>query len=424
MNSFLNLYSLKPKCTIHLILLSIFVYILGEFLIYNVNEILGWGFRAIGGILFVWLLFVKAKHIPFKGFSLFLYILLVVDIVGITIHTFFFCDPILIGTSINGKLRNILGVYFFLPSIMPLMLFLIPNNRNSIEIKYFVRLMLVLAISYLLFFPFAFTSMIDFELDKTAKEWGEKGGYGDFIMHSTLHIAVLATPALLFFFHRYLPKRKWLLFLFVSISSVFMAAYMARRGRTVTELSYLVAAYLLYFFYDKKLSKLTLFFLGAAFVIGLYYFVIGSQDTLFSLLYERIDYDTRSAVEESFFLDMDKQSWVWGRGWFGCYYDYGLGAPRPYIETGYLALILRGGLIYLVLYVSLLLFSGLRGLFLSRSIFVKSFSLVILLSIVELYPWGWPQFNFKFYAIWLGVYICNTKLYLKMSDRQIMSLFK
>lgn len=43
----------------------------------------------------------------------------------------------------------------------------------------------------------------------------------------------------------------------------------------------------------------------------------------------------------------------------------------------------------------------------------------ILLSVAELYPYGLPTFSPKYFLIYMGVILCNQKLFLFMDDETI-----
>ena len=95
------------------------------------------------------------------------------------------------------------------------------------------------------------------------------------------------------------------------------------------------------------------------------------------------------------------------------------GINRPDIETGYLALILKGGVIYLTCFVGVLLTSAYKGLFKSNNLFVKAFAIIMIIAVIDLYPFGWPKFNFHYFTVWVGVYICNKLRYRRMTDDQV-----
>ena len=111
--------------------------------------------------------------------------------------------------------------------------------------------------------------------------------------------------------------------------------------------------------------------------------------------------------------------WLIGRGWFGTYYEPIFGRYRPEIETGYLVLVLRGGCIYLFLYLWVLLEAVYKGLIKSQNRIVKSFAIIIIVHILMLYPWGWPWVNLSYLSIWLGAYMCLNNKTRNMSDNEI-----
>lgn len=415
-------HSLKPRRVEHYILISIFLYSLGDFLGYNVSSTLGRCVSLLGFCLFFRLLFnIKIKHLPLQGWALFFYLLLLIDIIYVTIQTFFFHDSSFIGEGISGKLNNIVFSNMFLPSIMPFMLLLFKKD-HQMDIRYFVRFMMGMTVLYLCLYPFAFYNMLFFKYSTHAYSTQE-GSYGDFIANSSLRISAFMVPFIMYYFRKYITNRQWLYSMLVSVGALLIAIYTARRGRTVTYLMYYGCFFFLYFIKSRHTSKILLIFRGILVLLLIALVVVYKWDSFFSLIVERGTEDTRSGVELSFFMDMDEQSWIWGRGWFGQYYDPLFGEDRNGVETGYLTLILRGGIIYLACYALILLWSGIRGLFCSRSIFVKSFAVMILMSLFELYPFGWPAFNFNFFVIWMGVLICNSKYYLLMDESQIVSLF-
>lgn len=414
--------SLRPRKVEHSILISIFLYSLGDFLGYNVHEKVGALFSLLGFCLFLKILLFKKKYFPLQGWSLFFYLLLIIDIIIITIYTFLFSkSELFFSESIKEKLYTLSGSSFVLPSIMPLMLLLFRKD-HQMDIGYFVRFMTGLAVLYLCLYPFAFFHMLFFQYS-TRGYFGQEGSYGDFVTNSSLHISAFMTPFIMYYFRRYITDRQWLYSMLVSIGALLIAIYTARRGRTVTYLMYYGFFYLLYFIKNHSTSKMLLIFRGILVLLLIALVVIYNWDGFFSLIVERGTEDTRSGVELSFFMDMDEQSWIWGRGWFGQYFDWGTGEYRAGLETGYLTLILRGGMIYLSCYMLILLFSAIRGLFCSKNIFVKSFAVMILMSLFELYPFGWPAFDFKFFVIWMGVLICNSKYYLKMDESRVKSIF-
>lgn len=159
-------------------------------------------------------------------------------------------------------------------------------------------------------------------------------------------------------------------------------------------------------------------------VVALCYVLFNNMaDSLFASLIERGTEDTRESVEQGFYDDMKStEDWLFGRGWFGQYYEPAFGIYRSSIETGYLALILRGGFLYLLPYVTVLALSFFNGYFRSKNLFCKSFALICLMQIISLYPFGWPAFNFSHLIIWLGVSVCNSSYMRKLTDNEVTKL--
>lgn len=284
----------------------------------------------------------------------------------------------------------------------------------------------LLCILYLCYYPFAFWSTTHFSWSAESvagTEWGDAGTYGDFIQHSTIGISNLAPVVIMVYFKKFLPIKQWRWFLIAYIGSLILTIFLARRGGLAMSLMYLVLAWLMYSVFDKRTSVIKMLFIAALAVVLGYVLFSGTADTLFATLLDRGTEDSRSGVEESFYADMKSTSdWIFGRGWFGQYYEPIFGTFRSSIETGYLTLILRGGFLYLIPYVSILALTFLNGVFRSKNLFCKSFAIIALMQIICLYPSGWPAFNFLHFIIWLGVWVCNSRKIRKLTDKQIYQL--
>lgn len=133
--------------------------------------------------------------------------------------------------------------------------------------------------------------------------------------------------------------------------------------------------------------------------------------------------DSRSGLFDAFYDDMGVKDWIFGRGWFGQYFESSwLGEYRNGLECGYLHLILKGGLLYLIPYVITLLMSARNGLFRSTNYMCKAFGAICLLRAINLIPFGVPSFTIQEFVVWVGVLICNKKYYLQMSESVIFNI--
>lgn len=420
--------SLTPHRREHWMILCLLAYAINGVLKYFLPSVICNIIATVSGFGFLVIIIKHFNKNSLRGFTGFVYGFLVLWSLALTFRMFFIDDVRSTFQEYHG-LTTWLLAYFgsnsFLPNMLPLFLLAFPENYKF-DYKYLWRVMWLLCILFLCYYPFAYHSMINFQWSKVmaaGEEWGDKGTYGDFITNSTIGIFSITPVVIMIYFKEYLEKKQWIFYLIAFFGSALMTAYMARRGNLALSALYLVLAWLVYALYDKNTSKLKLLLISGIVIYLGYSFISGYADTFFSTLSERGDEDTRSGVEIAFYLDMqDVNDWIFGRGWFGQYYDFNFREFRSSIETGYLALILRGGFMYLIPYVVVLLMSFYNGFFRSKNLFCKSFAILCIMQVLSLYPWGWPQFNFLHYMIWLGVWICNNKLVRGLDNLQISYL--
>lgn len=420
--------SLRPCRREHWIMLSILVYSLVGVLKYYLPNTLSNALMTLSAFMFIIVVCRHASGFHLKGFTGLSYGVLIIWSLCLTFHMFFIADIRTTFVDYHGLTTWLLAYFgspMFLPNLIPFVILAFPIDYEF-DFRYLWRVMWLLCILYMCYYPFAFWNMTHYtwSMDSVAgTEWGDKGTYGDFITNSTMGIAALAPVVIMVFFKRYLPKKCWICFLISYVGSILIAAFLARRGGLALSVSFLVLAWIMYALSDKETSTFDMI-LMAAIVVGIVFVLFTNMsDSFFSTLMERGDEDTRSGVEESFYADMKSQvDWIFGRGWFGRYYDPIFSNFRSSIETGYLALILRGGLLYLIPYVVTLGITAFTGYFKSNNLFCKSFAIMCLMQIISLYPYGWPAFNFFHLIIWLGVWTCNDNSIRNMTDQEI-SLF-
>lgn len=420
--------SLKPSRLEHWFMLSILLYSLVGVLKYYMSIAVLNAVVSICGFCFICLIFKNLQRCPLTGLTRIIYLFLIFWSLCLTFRMLFIDDVRSTFVEYHGITTWLLAYFHsssFLPNLVPFILLAIPRP-DGFDFKYLWRVMWLMCILYLCYYPFSFWNMIHYNwsFDNAGVEWGDSGTYGDFITNSTRGISAIAPVVIMVYFKKYMPVKYWRCFLLAFVGSVLIQAFLARRGGMVTSLLYLILAWMMYSFNDKKVSKVKMIFLLALAVWGCFMLFNNMADSFFSTLMERGIEDSRSGVEEGFYADMKSTSdWMFGRGWFGQYYEPAYGVWRSSIETGYLALILRGGYLYLIPYVSILGLSFFNGYFRSKNLFCKSFALICLMQIISLYPYGWPAFNFVHFIIWIGVFICNSRYIRQMNNEQIKASF-
>lgn len=155
------------------------------------------------------------------------------------------------------------------------------------------------------------------------------------------------------------------------------------------------------------------------------------EDKVFNRFAGRLEEDTRSGVEELFLADFSTSpisDWIWGRGIDGGYYqevrddDTGeVNTNRLGIETGYLNNILKGGAIYSIFIISIMLACFIRSIKIKN---IYSFYLrwVFLLFFIDLYATTlMGGFSPKSVMFWLfvSVALCREYPFLGRTDKKV-----
>ncbi len=216
----------------------------------------------------------------------------------------------------------------------------------------------------------------------------------------------------------------------VIIVSILFAIYRARRALIIMSLGPLVISYILYLYYQKKHFLIALI----PFLLIFLFMTFGGNafdkntPKMFSLLSDRGTEDTRTGVELYFYKDLTFVDWIIGKGMNGKYYcpDIDLGVKTDYrstIETDYLNIILKGGLISLVLILMITIPAAIKGLFYSKNILSKAAAIWILLWVMELYPANVTSFSLHYLLLWVSIGICFSNTIRETSDEELVRIF-
>ena len=233
---------------------------------------------------------------------------------------------------------------------------------------------------------------------------------------------VLPCCAFLFYFLSFSKKQKILLVFTVTLA--LGAALMAgRRSSAATVLCFVLTASCYFYFKSNKKIKIILILLSLIGIVT-YYVDLNIWEEKFEFLLERIDSDTRSGVETDFFKDMTTLSdWIFGRGMSGTYLSPSAAVidklHRTGIETGYLNLILHGGICLLAPYVLLMSKAVYCGLFSSCNLLCKVCATYIGFHIFFLYPSGTPYLSMEYLMLYLFIALCNSKTWLNRTNDEI-----
>jgi len=242
----------------------------------------------------------------------------------------------------------------------------------------------------------------------------------------------LATPSLfLLLTYKYHSFQRKVFAISLLVVTVFFAVIRARRGLLLMELIPVVLAYLLYLSNtnNKYFIVLMSIFLGGFLVMFGIELFDASKVGLFDNLMDRGLVDTRSGVEICFYQDMGIQDWIIGRGMMGEYFCPGIDPDevtgyRGTIETDYLNLILKGGLISLSLFLLITIPAFFKGLFYSDNLLSKAAAMWILWVLVNMYPSTIHTFTMQYILLWIAVGICYSKTIRDIPEQILVDYFR
>ncbi len=210
----------------------------------------------------------------------------------------------------------------------------------------------------------------------------------------------------------------------VMIIALFFAIYRARRGLIFICATSLAAVSLWYFINARNKAMIIVMSVVMAATITIYF--AGRQaPAMFNFLLDRGEEDTRTGVEDYMYADMSSTDWIIGKGFKGQYFCPvidNVNDPSGYredIETGYLQIILKGGMIHIILLLLIMVPAMYMGIFKSRNILSKASATWILLWMVYEYPTVGFGFILQYILVWISVGICYSPTLRNSRDEVI-----
>jgi hypothetical protein len=239
------------------------------------------------------------------------------------------------------------------------------------------------------------------------------------------HLGIPCTFLLLAY--SYQTKKIKYFALFITFITIIIAIIRARRGMLFTLVTPMIFASFIYFLESKKKMSIFLISMISVIFISIYGLAFFSQSSFFSSFKSRIDENTRTGVEDCFYSDLKTSDWVIGKGINGQYYcpNVGQNSPTDYrsiIETDYLNIILKGGIVSLSLFLLITLPAVVKGIFYSSNNLSKAAGFWILIWLMNLYPTTVVAFNLNYLLLWIAVGICYNKK-IRSIPEDLMKLY-
>jgi len=250
------------------------------------------------------------------------------------------------------------------------------------------------------------------------------------------YIKTLALPSgFLLLTYSYQSNKRKLIAFFVIVFTILLATFRARRGLMFMSGSVLLFYCYIFIYLNKRQFTQILFSVLLLALIGAFGYSIFTDKSLdaFDFAKERLEEDTRSEVEMYYYADMETEDWLVGRGLSGLVAapvgimdDHVEGKPgyRDGIETDYLNIILKGGLVSLGLLLLIAVPAMFKGLFFSQNVLSKAAGLWILLWLLSLYPSTVTTFTLNYLLVWISIGICYSKTIRSMPEDELVALMK
>lgn len=374
------------------------------------------------GIFLIIKSFLTSKRIkPFRGIQNIFFNLLILTYF-IMIVRGYLINYSFIWVRFEGLINyHLIDQYYILPYFLPLFLFI---KFDKSDLKLILKTNLFLNLFFIFFIGFSINKIFAEIFLLTSGNFDNQK-----ILITNYLFILFSSTAFFLLLRNYISKKLWLLNVLSFIIFISLAILYGRRASVITGL-FLIFGNII--FTKKRIKSKTIkgliVFLGVSSFIFLVYLI--KDNSFFDfLMRDRGFVDNRSNVHDAMLDQMTDIELIFGKGLNGRYYlpliesDY-LDGWRYICETGFYNLVLKGGYFLAVIYILVLLMSVYKGFFKSKNQLSKIFAYYILISILELFPFGLPQFTFKFIFIWFGVMLCHSNYFLSLSDNTIKTFIR
>ena len=317
----------------------------------------------------------------------------------------------LIGIDSLLYLQRILGVrYFFIPYLLPLVLLFTKFDLDFLR-QYFHYI-------YILIIPALLIQLSIVVFGISQQEWYEQ----------THRILIFDIGSSFLLLTAHLSRKKhisYFIYFYFLIWTILWSAY-GRRGMLIESVLFFIFMIFIRLRspFLKLADRMRIYFSGLLIIIlflSFGYLLTSSYAFQRGMTKEGFN-ESRSSVFEGFFLDFNSTTdLVFGRGLNGTvlrsiYSD----TMFTEIENGILTILLKGGFLYLIPFLILMIRAIYLGLFRSNNDLVKALACLILIYIIMMAYFNLPDYSSKYIFIWISVSICFTPEIRNYSNNEII----
>ena len=222
----------------------------------------------------------------------------------------------------------------------------------------------------------------------------------------------------------YHTKKRRVIALLTVLLSLFISTIMARRNIMLTFSNFFIFSLLIVILSRSQSIRNKVYILTIVLLISAVSYAIffSFQDKLFGKISTHLSENTRGIIYDAFINDMTTKDLVIGKGFLGEYYCPGAEEGRDtrfLIESGYLQTILKGGAISLILFLLIALPAAYLGIVKSKNILSKASGTIVILWLIDMFPWGMPAINIRYILVWTCIGICYSSVIRNLSEAEI-----
>jgi hypothetical protein len=256
-----------------------------------------------------------------------------------------------------------------------------------------------------------------------------------FIVRSDYIPTLFKTIPIFIIFFPYIKKYKGIVMMSIIIT-MYVMFFIDERAMFLMMLLCIIS-YILVVIVNNRLISRVCSFLFVSIPVGVLVSALLWNISIYEIL-EDMYLDSYSQFKDSrsfIFFELAEDltysdAWIWGKGIFGTHYSSmmqhvkgGDAVFRIGVEVGFLQYLLKGGLVYLILYMVTLIIAIYLGLNRSNNKLVRMIALILsghfLLSIVSEYP----KLDIPNVVFWILIGCCYSPRILKLNDKEIGDFF-
>lgn len=354
-------------------------------------------FLSILGLLLILISFFQCgfKNNRSKILTVLVTILLIYE----TTIIFRFEENIFDLTDTDVQRKMFFDERFFLSYFLPLIYFL--KKVNFRAVSYFCIINLCIAV----------VMLITFRNEIVLYDTSE---YSSWIVES---ICLLAIPVSLLLYLSFTISKRTVIFIIISYLVLLLTSIWLGRRSVSFEL---LIALLIFVYLNAKNKKV---FMGCIILLILAYPYIGKlYNSDNSRLKDRMEIDNRSPEDKDALNSLTGIYYYIGKGIDGEYYSHAHAMNRGIVETGFSHMMLKGGFVFVFLYIIIMIRAIFLGFFYSKNKFSKGLAFYVLVQLVSMYPLPIPVMNLQCFILWYSIALLDNKGIRYTNDDHLLKI--